>query len=226
MQRFHFALLFVLAFFFATCSMHAQEVHGQPGQFDYYVMNLAWSPAFCDTLNTLSAEEKQHAGKEMACSQPHAFVLHGLWTQNFDGTYPSHCSDRPGPRDLKRYLDITPNIALLRHEWEKHGTCTTLSPDAFFGTARQAYDSVSIPEFFKSLDHEARMTPDQILTMFYKENPTFPQGSFNLSCGKNDLTAVSVCFDKDMHPIACVKLRGCNANSVRIVPENAGGIVQ
>ena len=112
------------------------------------------------------------------------------------------------------------------HEWSKHGTCTTLSPEGFFATARQAYTSVTIPEFFKSLDHQAQMSPVQILTLFYKANPTFPQGSFNLSCGNNQLTAIEACFDKDIHAIACQGLRACHANSVKIVPQNNGGIVQ
>lgn len=221
---------FVLSLFtfghLAATGAGAQEVHSAPGQFDYYVLNLSWSPAFCDTMKTLSPRERYDAGKGMECAAPHAFVLHGLWPQNTDGTYPSSCADRPGPRNPQRNLDMTPNLSLLKHEWNKHGTCTTLSPEAFFATARQAYRSVTIPEFFTSLDHEARMTPEQILTLFYRANATFPQGSFALSCGNNQLTAIEACFDKDVHPIACQGVRSCRANSVKIVPENAGGIVQ
>lgn len=204
----------------------AQEIKSAPGQFDYYVLNLSWSPAFCDTMKTLSPQERAEAGQEMQCAAPHAFVLHGLWPQNNDGTYPASCADRPGPQRPERNLDMTPSLPLLKHEWSKHGTCTTLSPEGYFATARQAYTSVTIPEFFTALDHQAQMTPDQILTLFYKSNADFPQGSFALSCGNNQLTAVEACFDKDVHPIACANLKTCHANSVRIVPENAGGVVQ
>jgi len=216
----------VLGHMATTPRAHAQEIKSSPGQFDYYVLNLSWSPAFCDTMKTLSPDERNSAGKNMECSAPHAFVLHGLWPQNFNGTYPSSCGYRPGPRNPERNLDMTPNIALLKHEWSKHGTCTTLSPEGFFATARQAYTSVTIPEFFQSLDHQAQMSPEQILTLFYKANPTFPQGSFNLSCGNNQLTAMEACFDKDIHAIACQGLRACRANSVKIVPQDDGGVVQ
>ena len=219
------AIAFVL--FFTACMCHAQQVKAQPGQFDYYALNLSWAPEFCSNMTTLTPQEQASAGPEMECSTPHGFVLHGLWPQNFDGSYPASCSERTGPRNPERNLDMTPNIALLKHEWSKHGTCTTLSPEAFFATARQAYASVTIPQELKQLDHETMMSPDQILTMFYRANPSFPQGSFNLSCGNNRLTAIEACFSKDnVHAIACQGLRSCRANTVRVAVPNDGGIVQ
>ena len=205
----------------------AQEIKAVPGQFDYYVLNMAWAPAFCDAMKTLTPAERAAAtGDELTCETPRAFVLHGLWTQNNDGTYPGYCAARPGPLHPERNLDMTPNMALLRHEWAKHGTCTTLSPETFFATARQAYTSITVPPQFQRRDHDTAMQPSEILGLFYRANPAFPQGSFVLSCSNNQLTAVEACFNKDVQPMACVNLKSCAADSIKVTSESPGGIVQ
>ena len=217
--------LLVILVFAASCRCKAQEIKSAPGQFDYYVLNLSWAPEFCSTLRTLSPAEQAEKGSE-ECATPHTFVLHGLWPQNFDGTYPASCAERPGPVHPERNLDMTPSLPLLKHEWAKHGTCTALSPEAFFATARQAYSSVEFPPLFKRLDHEIMLRPEEILGMFYKANAAFPEGSFVLSCGRNTLTAIEACFSKEGKPIACHNLRSCRANVVKVTPENAGGVVE
>ncbi|SEB61367.1 ribonuclease T2 family protein [Terriglobus roseus] len=206
---------------------HAQEIKSVPGQFDYYVLNLSWAPAFCDNLKTLTPLERSRSSRDdLQCSTPHAFVLHGLWTQNNDGTYPGYCAERMGPLHPERNLDMTPNLALLRHEWAKHGTCTTLSPEAFFATARQAYNSVTVPEQLTQLEHDTVMRSADVLTLFYRANPLFPQGSFVLSCSDSQLTAVEACFNRDVQPMACVNLKSCASDSIKVTSESPGGIVQ
>jgi ribonuclease T2 len=205
---------------------HAQEIKSTPGKFDYYVLNMSWAPSFCDNMKTLTPSERAAAGNDLQCEAPHGFVLHGLWTQNNDGTYPGYCAERPGPARPERNLDMTPNLALLRHEWAKHGTCTTLSPEGFFATARQAYTSVAIPDQFKRVDQDITMRPVEILTLLYRENPTFPQGSFVLSCSNNQLTAVEACFNKDVEPMACVNLKSCAADTIKVVGEASGSVVK
>jgi ribonuclease T2 len=178
---------------------------GQP--FDFYLLNLSWSPEFCATHPT-AAE----------CAQHRAFTLHGLWPQNNGGTYPENCSNAAGPKNPAQYSDIYPDSGLLRHEWKTHGTCSGLAPDDFFNLARQAIHSVSIPNQLTSLDRQASMPPNQIIDLFGEANPTFPRDSLALSCGNNYLTAVEVCMDKTLKPIACGPIRTCRANTVRIPP--------
>jgi ribonuclease T2 len=202
-----FALLLILA------GPARAQGPATPGAYDFYLLNLSWSPDFCSIQGT-SPECAAHPG----------FIVHGLWPQNFNGTYPASCEpDRPGPEHPERDLDITPDASLLRHEWSKHGTCTTLPPDAFFALERKAFHSIAIPHLFaqgnSELDHEILMRPAEIIAMFSQANPAFPQGSILLSCGNNRLTAIEACFAKDgLKPIPCQGLRECRARVVRIEP--------
>ena len=182
----------------------------QPGVFDFYLLTLSWSPEFCAT----------HPGKPECAAHP-GFVLHGLWPQNSDGTYPENCSDAPGPSNPGAYSDILPDAGLLAHEWQTHGTCSGLAPDPYFTLARQAVHEVKIPPTLSGITQPTSMTPTAILSSFAQQNPSFPALSLALSCGNNYLTAVEVCLSKSLAPIACSDVRSCGATTVRIVPPGA-----
>lgn len=175
--------------------------------FDYYLLNLSWSPEFC--YSHRDAPE---------CAAHHTFVLHGLWPQNFDGTYPGNCSNAPGPTDPSAFSDIYPDAGLLEHEWKTHGTCSGLKPDGFFTTARTAYRSVTIPQKLEGLTRQANMSPNEIMSLFMDANPAIPRESLTVSCGNNYLTAVEVCFDKTLRPVQCGPIRSCRAVIIRVPP--------
>ncbi|HEY6377448.1 MAG TPA: ribonuclease T2 [Edaphobacter sp.] len=175
--------------------------------FDYYLLNLSWSPEYCHSHPTATE-----------CAQHPAFVLHGLWPQNNSGPYPQNCSNAPGPRNPSQYSDIYPDPGLLRHEWKTHGTCSGLAPDAFFTLARTAAHSIVIPPELTQLTRQISMPPAEILDLFTSANPSIPASSLALSCGNNYLTAIEVCLDKSLHPTPCGPIRSCRANTVRITP--------
>ncbi len=175
--------------------------------FDFYLLNLSWSPEFC--YSHASAPE---------CASHATFVLHGLWPQNNDGSYPEKCSTAAGPSDPSAFKDIYPDAGLLEHEWSTHGTCSGLSADDFFNNARTAYRSITIPPALAGLTSQTSMPPDEIVSLFTRANPGLSSGSVAVSCGHNFLTAVEVCLDKALHPIACGSIRSCRANTVRIPP--------
>ncbi len=175
--------------------------------FDYYLLNLSWSPEFCHS----------HPGAA-ECAAHSTFVLHGLWPQNFDGTYPESCSNAPGPADPSSFSDIYPEAGLLQHEWRAHGTCSGLNADAFFTTARTAYRSIVIPQKLQTLKNQASMSPNQIMNLFMEDNPRIPRESLTVSCGNNYLTAVEICLDKTLRPIQCGPVRSCKALIIRVPP--------
>ena len=175
--------------------------------FDFYLLNLSWSPEFCHS-HPVAQECAAHA----------TFVLHGLWPENNDGSYPENCSSAPGPADPSAYRNIYPDAGLLEHEWHAHGTCSGLSPDEFFATARAAYNSVKLPPRLTGLTAQISLTPGEIFDLFAQADSSLPRASLAISCGHNYLTAVEVCLDKSLHPLPCSGIRSCRANVVRIPP--------
>ncbi|MES2751639.1 MAG: ribonuclease T, partial [Pseudomonadota bacterium] len=56
-----------------------------PGEFDFYVLALSWSPSFCQ-----AASERGNSGRgaQTQCAgRPFSFVVHGLWPQ-YDRGFP------------------------------------------------------------------------------------------------------------------------------------------
>ena len=176
------------------------------GHFDFYLLNLSWNPEYCAT-HTAAAECAAHSG----------FVVHGLWPQNNDGTFPENCSKAPGPINPSQYLDLQPTISLIAHEWQTHGTCSGLAPDAYFQAIRKVYHQVVIPAPWRPGDATpAMLTPQAILAQFANANPADPQGTFALTCGSNRLTALEACFTTGLTPESCQGVRSCKANVVKI----------
>src|SRR5579872_2060362 len=107
----------------ASASRHhrTHRAAAQPGAFDFYVFVFSWSPEFCHG-HPSAAECTNHAG----------FLVHGLWPQNNDGSYPLHCqTNQPGPTNPGAMSDIMP-AEIIQHEWAQHGTCSGLSGDDYF----------------------------------------------------------------------------------------------
>jgi ribonuclease T2 len=191
----------------AAATTQAQQTSAPIQNFDFYLLNLSWSPEFCST----------HANAP-ECAAHSRFVLHGLWPQNNTGPFLENCSDDPGPLDPTQYSDIYPDPGLLHHEWHAHGTCSGLSPEAYFALVRTAYHSVTTPPTLLQLDHQIYMPPGDILDLFTKTNPSIPKESLALTCGNNYLTAVEVCLSKTLKPTSCGSLHTCGATTVRIPP--------
>lgn len=183
---------------------HAQN-KGEPGKFDFYLLDLPWGPAFC-SIADVSAQ----------CKPQRSFVVHGLWPQNNDGSYPVFCSDEPGPIDPKADLDITPDLKLLEHEWAKHGTCSDLGSKRFFDMEHEAFYSLDVPVAFDHIDHEITMSPGQILDLFYKTNPQMPEGSLLVSCQQDRFTAIEACFSTSLKPMPCLGLHSCTQSKLKI----------
>lgn len=184
------------------------EQGDQPGNFDFYVLNLSWSPEFCTT----------HPENPQCAARP-GFIVHGLWPQNNDGTYPENCVGMPTPPNAAAYLDLMPDVNLIDHEWKAHGTCSGMNPEEYFTAVRSAFRELEIPDAF-SVSHEppASITPNALLAELSRANPTFPPSSFALTCGNNYLTAVEACFDKGLRPQPCQHVHTCGATRIKITP--------
>jgi ribonuclease T2 len=215
MKRSQAAIALMLFFLLIAAGMllgsnrHRQRQHatGQPGDFDYYVLALSWSPEFCHS----------HPTKPECASGKFGFVVHGLWPQYADG-YPENCSTALGLADPSRMSDIMPDVGLVAHEWTTHGTCSGLDADSYFKLVRRAFESLKVPTRLAAPKQGFSITPQELKEQFVAANPRLKAEELAVSCGNNYLTGIDVCFDKQLQPRACEGLRDCRANIVKVAP--------
>lgn len=173
---------------------HEDAGQGQVGSFDYYVLSLSWAPTFCATHPDNSAE----------CSSPHGFVLHGLWPQYAGGGYPQTCSGRlMTPEEQQAAAAVYPSPQLAAHEWARHGTCSGLSPLAYFKAAADARERVRVPPELQPGKRTVQMRAGDIVGALRNANPSLPSRAIAVSCGGHALAEVRVCLDKSLNPRAC-----------------------
>jgi ribonuclease T2 len=186
----------------------------QGSGFDFYVLALSWSPAYC-RLKGSSADPAQ-----CDASKPYRFIVHGLWPQNEHG-FPDSCAagGYPSRDEIRSISDLTPSPGLVRHEWEKHGACSGLPPAGYFAVMRAASDKVAIPAQFSGSSSFA-LAPQAAETAFVRANPGLSTGGIATSCDSGLLTEVRVCLTKSLEFRSCpeVDRSGCRAKSVTIEP--------
>jgi ribonuclease T2 len=184
----------------------------QLSEFDYFVLALSWSPDYCAT-NGNNDPQQCSLGKKLD------FVLHGLWPQ-YDQGYPSNCSNEKMPGSVKaQFPGIYPNDKLFDHEWEKHGTCTGLTPMEYLQVGKALKESVIIPSEFRSPENPFRTNPDQLKALFAQANLGFSEASIEVSCSSSGryLKEIYVCFSLEGSATACsaemhkTALKSCQA---------------
>ncbi len=197
-----------------------------PGRFDYYALVLSWSPTFCASLPRDRYEPQCHRRG----GRPYAFVLHGLWPQHERG-WPENCPTRQRPFVpqplVDSMLDIMPSSRLVIHEYRKHGTCSGLAPEGYYGLARRLYNSVTIPQRFVLPNNDFTIPPQALVRAFVEANPALRPDMIAVSCGGpgNRLREVRICFSRDGAPTRCGRNedqdRLCRGPNVHVPPARA-----
>ena len=190
-----------------------------PGEFDFYVLALSWSPSFCE-----AASERGNNGRsaQIQCGRPYAFVVHGLWPQ-YERGFPEYCQ-RPSPRlernIMSSMLDLMPAPGLIFNEWDKHGTCSGLGARAYFENIRKARAAVKIPDEFLQLSESKTIAPEALEAAFIKVNPGLSSSSISVICSSRRLSEVRVCMSKDLQFRACEEIdrRACRRDEVVMPP--------
>jgi len=188
------------------------------GQFDFYVMSLSWSPGFCATA--AGQNDPLQCGPE----RHFAFVLHGLWPQYQQGGWPQDCSTEAADESLvNSMLTIMPSPKLVAHEWEKHGTCSGLSPKDYFEEAAEAFDSVKISLQYKAPQRQITVSPDQLRHDFAAANPKIGDQGLVVLCSSNGryLHEVRTCLTLELNGRPCnaeVLRDACKSNQIIMRP--------
>jgi ribonuclease T2 len=195
-----------------------------PGEFDFYVLSLSWSPSFCE-----KASERGNSGRsqQIQCGdRPFSFVVHGLWPQ-YERGFPEYCQ-RPAPRldrnIMHSMLDLMPAPGLIFNEWDKHGTCSGLGARAYFENVRKARAAVKIPEEFLQLSEPKTIAPGDLEEAFIKANPGLSGSAISVTCDSRRLGEVRICLSKDMQFRACEEIdrRACRRDEVVMPPVRGG----
>lgn len=190
----------------------AQSRGGAPGQFDFYVLALSWSPGFC-------AEDRRRS-PQCEAGRRLGFVVHGLWPQH-DRGFPTECGiDRSLPRAaLEEAAGIYPDEGLARYQWRRHGTCSGLAPAEYVRAVRQARDRIRIPEPLAALARDAETSPQAVERAFADSNPGLRADMMSVQCRRGALQEVRICFTRDLRAFrSCpeVDRRACRVGPIRV----------
>jgi len=186
----------------ATTAMAAPRSQGTPGEFDFYVLSLSWSPTFCLT------------------HPDYGFVLHGLWPQYARGGWPATCApqSRLSREEMDKGAALFPTRSLLTHEWAKHGTCSGLDPLAYLEKTDAALGVVAIPAQLQPFNTPPSLPAREIEALFRESNPRMGNHGLAVICKGKVLSEVRVCLTKDLAFAGCprsVKTQ-CRDGEIRI----------
>lgn len=186
-----------------------------PGRFDYYILSLSWSPHYC-ALPEARDDALQCGGRR------YGFVVHGLWPQRERGA-PEFCRSSE-PRQVKReiveeYLPIMPRAGLIGHQWKKHGTCSGLTQQQYFASARRAWEGFRVPRALED-GSLARTDRRALLAKIREANPGIPPDAITLRCRGREFAEARICLSRELEPRACVAVgRGnCPPSGLRVRP--------
>jgi len=216
------AIAFAAGWLLAGTAAAQDRRQNQPGKFDFYVLSLSWAPSFCEA----AFERAPDQTPPPECGQRAVpFVVHGLWPQ-YETGFPEFCQ-QPAPRldrgVVASMLDLMPAPRLIFNEWDKHGTCSGLSPRAYFETMRKARALVKIPDDYLEAAREVTVAPAQVGDAFVKANPGLTGTSVAVSCDAKRLTEVRICVGKDLkfHDCPDVEQHSCRRAQIVMPPLQA-----
>ncbi len=195
----------------ATAGWAQPQIRETPGVFDYYLFTLSWSPEYC---------HGHGSDPECAASNHFGFLVHGLWPENTNGTYPENCSTQPGPTNTSGLQNVMPST-LINHEWTTHGTCSGLSANNYFALIETDFHAIKIPTTFVAPKSVKSWHPADIKQAFQQANPSLHPVGMAITCPGNFLTALQVCLTKSGTPISCpanIASKDCRAKNIRVPP--------
>jgi ribonuclease T2 len=222
LSRFLISLMLSAGLVALASSATAQDKRqNAPGEFDFYVLSLSWSPSFCE-----EAAERGGRSQIQCGGRPYSFVVHGLWPQ-YENGFPEYCQ-RPAPRlnrnIVSSMLDLMPAPGLIFNEWDKHGTCSGLSDRNYFEAIRKARAAIKIPAKYLDLSQAKTVAPAEVEEAFIKANPGLSSSAVSVTCNRTRLSEVRICLNKDLQFRSCEELdrRACRRDQVTMPPIRGG----
>ncbi len=188
----------------------------RPGDFDYYVLALSWSPTWC------ALEGDDRGSPQCDPDADFGWVLHGLWPQYEEG-WPANCPTaerNPSRSDTEAMADIMGTSGLAWYQWQKHGRCSGLSAREYYSAARTAFESVNRPEIFRKLDRAVTLPAAVVEEAFLKDNPNLKPDMLTITCKAGRIQEARLCLTKDLDPRLCAldTVRDCRMTDALLDP--------
>ena len=172
---------------------------------DGYVLALSWSREFCKR------------GMGMQCDGSigdFGFILHGLWPEAKGPDYPQYCrkADVLSRAVVSQNICMTPDVQLMQHEWAKHGTCMSRTPEAYFKAARLMFGAIDFPDmdrlsrqYKKSANREGKpLTVRGLADAFAANNEGLRADAIRVQTNDRGwLKEVRICLGKNFRPRRC-----------------------
>lgn len=189
---------------------------GTAGEFDYYVLSLSWSPNWCalegDDRGSPQCDEDRNFG----------WVLHGLWPQ-YENGWPQDCfsSFQPPSRGMTNDMaDIMGTSGLAWYQWNKHGSCSGLSPSDYYALAREAFSRVTRPPLLRQLQDPVTLPASLIEEAFLADNPEMQADQITITCRDGHIQEARICMTRDLELRTCGSdvIRDCSLDSAMFEP--------
>ena len=186
------------------------------GEFDYYVMALSWSPNWC------AREGFERGSPQCDAEADFGWTLHGLWPQ-YERGWPQDCfvTYAPPTRAMTAaQADIFGSSGLAWYQWNKHGSCSGLSPADYYALAREAYASVIRPEVFGRLERAVTLPASVVEEAFLQANPALAPDQVTITCRDGMIQEARICLTRDLEPRLCGAdvARDCSMTNALFTP--------
>lgn len=164
-----------------------------------YTLALTWSPEFCRKATGASARFECGGGNRFG------FTLHGLWPDGIGKQWPQYCTTTSllPAATIKGMMCSTPSAQLIQHEWAKHGTCTAMTPKAYFSRSDGLYGRLRYPDM-DSLSRRPALTVGQFKAAFASANRTVPASAIRVTTKRGGwLDELWLCLDTRLGYARC-----------------------
>src|SRR5262249_52308708 len=125
---------------------------------------------------------------------------------------------------VSRMLECMPALRLIFNEWDRHGTCSGLSPNAYFENVRKARAAVKIPDAYLAPSAPLTVTPDEVEEAFVQVNPGLTRDGIAVTCSSRRLGEGRICRGRDWRSGACPEIgaRACRRDELVMPPVRGG----
>jgi len=182
----------------------------RPGDFDFFVLSLSWSPSYCETADRPDPTQCEAGDK--------GFVVHGLWPQ-YERGYPEYCADTPRlPRSIVASVADLMSPGLAQYQWEKHGVCVGIRPERYFELVRRAYEAIDIPDEYEPLRDDVQASPVDVEQDFIVANPGLSERGVAVTCNRDGAVEVRICLTRRLDFRRCTEVdaAACRARTVTL----------